>query len=140
MVSLPGTAVSVSTTPSNPQANQAVTYTATVTRPTGGTSAPTGTVNFYDGQTYLGQGSVTLVNGWDWLIIAFYPLLPIGAALLAAGLWRSRRLRKTTVVLLAGPLFVLIAPPLCPPSALLGVALAAGFVLFLRDTSSPPAT
>ena len=70
-----------------------------------------------------------LTNGWDWAIIAFYPLMPIGAALLGIGLWRARTLTRTTTLLITVPLVVLIAPPLSPPVAILGVALEAGFLL-----------
>jgi hypothetical protein len=30
-----------------------------------------------------------LENGWDWAILAFCPLISIGAVLLAVGLWRA---------------------------------------------------
>ena len=36
--------------------------------------------------TYVGD---LLLSGWDWVMLAFDPLLPLGALLLAKGLWRS---------------------------------------------------
>jgi hypothetical protein len=72
-----------------------------------------------------------LTNGWDWAILAFYPLMTIGAALLGVGLWRSHGVGRATTLLIAVPLFVLIVPPLSPPAVILGIALEAGVVLAL---------
>lgn len=74
-----------------------------------------------------------LVNGWDWAIIAFYPLVPVGAVLLGVGLWRSAAVMRATALLVAVPLVVLVAPPLSPPTVAIGAALEVGFVLVLRD-------
>jgi hypothetical protein len=76
-----------------------------------------------------------LVNGWSWMIIAFYPLLPVGAALVAVGLWRSGQVTVVATLLLTVPLFALVVPPLCPPTAVLGVALGAGFLAFARGAN-----
>lgn len=81
-----------------------------------------------------------LVNGWDWAIIAFYPLLPVGAVLLGVGLWRGQALSHVATLLVVAPLVVLVAPPLSPPFAVLGLALGTGFVLVLRDARLPAAT
>jgi hypothetical protein len=74
-----------------------------------------------------------LLNGWDWAIIAFYPLMTVGALVLGFGLWRGRVLSRVVTVLVAVPLFILIAPPLSPPAAVIGIALEIGFVLTLRN-------
>jgi hypothetical protein len=73
-----------------------------------------------------------LLNGWDWTIIAVYPLMTIGALVLGIGLWRGRTLGRVTVLVLTVPLFVLIAPPLAPTALPLGVVLEVGFLLVLR--------
>lgn len=78
--------------------------------------------------TYVGDH---LLSGWDWVIIAFYPLLPLGALLLAVGLWRSRALDRLTIVLVTLPLIVLIAPPLELPTIVLGIVLEIGFIRVL---------
>ena len=78
--------------------------------------------------TYVGDH---LLSGWDWVILAFYPLLPLGALLLAIGLWRSAALDRLTIVLVTLPLLVLIAPPLEPPTIVLGIVLEAGFIRVL---------
>jgi hypothetical protein len=77
-----------------------------------------------------------LVNGWDWAIIAFYPLMTVGALLLFIGWWRSKAVSRPTLFLVTVPLFVLIGPPLSPPTVVLGLALEAGFVLVLRQRAS----
>jgi hypothetical protein len=46
--------------------------------------------------TYVGDH---LFSGWDWVILAFYPLLPLGALLLAIGLWRGAALDRLTIIL-----------------------------------------
>lgn len=74
-----------------------------------------------------------LLNGWDWAILAFYPLLPIGAVLLGIGLWRSHVVSRTATLLIAVPLFVLIALPLSFLTLPIGLALETGFVLVLRQ-------
>lgn len=74
-----------------------------------------------------------LLNGWDWAIIAFYPLLPLGALLLGLGLWRGRTVGRATAVLIAVPLFALIFLPLSLITLPLGIALEAGVVLLLRQ-------
>lgn len=74
-----------------------------------------------------------LLNGWDWAIIAFYPLLPIGAVLLGSGLWRSRVVSRAAALLIAVPLLALIALPLSLPTLPLGLALEAGFILVVRQ-------
>jgi hypothetical protein len=74
-----------------------------------------------------------LLNGWDWAILAFYPLLPIGAALLGIGLWRSQMVSRAATLLIAVPLFALIALPLSLPTLPLGLALEVGFVMVLRQ-------
>jgi hypothetical protein len=78
--------------------------------------------------TYVGDH---LFSGWDWVILAFYPLLPLGALLLAIGLWRSGVLDRLTIILVTLPLLVLIAPPLEPPTIVLGILLEAGFIRVL---------
>ncbi|MFN8539504.1 MAG: hypothetical protein U0232_18750 [Thermomicrobiales bacterium] len=74
-----------------------------------------------------------LLNGWAWAIIAFYPLLPLGAILLGIGLWRSRVLGRVATLLIAVPLAALIALPLSLPTLPLGLALELGLVLALRQ-------
>jgi hypothetical protein len=74
-----------------------------------------------------------LLNGWDWAIIAFYPLMTIGALLLGIGLWRGHVLSRVTTLLVAVSLFVLIAPPLSAPAVPIGVALELGFLLVVRS-------
>jgi hypothetical protein len=74
-----------------------------------------------------------LLNGWDWAILACYPLLPIGALLLGIGLWRSRVVDRATTLLIALPLVALIALPLSLPTLPLGLALEAGLLLALRQ-------
>ena len=74
-----------------------------------------------------------LLNGWDIAIIAFYPLLPLGALLLGIGLWRGRVVSRTATLLIAVPLVALIALPLSLPTLPLGLALELGFILVLRQ-------
>jgi trimeric autotransporter adhesin len=60
-VSAASTSVGLTASPVSPLVGQSVTFTATVTVTSPGTGSPTGTVNFMDGQTLLGPG--TLANG-----------------------------------------------------------------------------
>jgi hypothetical protein len=78
-----------------------------------------------------------LVNGWDWAILVFYPLVTIGGVLLGIGLWRSRSVSRAAALLIAIPLVLLLGPPLSPPTVVLPIALEAGFVLVVR--AAPPA-
>lgn len=55
------TSLSSSANPS--PSGQAVTFTATVATVEPSAGTPTGTVDFYDGTTFLGTGTLTLVNG-----------------------------------------------------------------------------
>lgn len=55
---------SVVTSSANPSAfGQSVTFTATVTGEAGANGTPGGTVNFFDGATQIGSGTLTTVNG-----------------------------------------------------------------------------
>ena len=61
-----GTVASTTTvTSSSPIAavGQSVTFTATVTVPTGAVAPTGGIVEFWDGATYLGKGTLAVVNG-----------------------------------------------------------------------------
>jgi hypothetical protein len=84
--------------------------------------------------TYVGDH---LLNSWDWVIIAFYPLLPLGALLLAAGLWRNGALDRLTIVLVTLPLLALIAAPLELPTIVLGIMLEIGFIRILIARNAP---
>jgi hypothetical protein len=79
-----------------------------------------------------------LLNGWDWTIIAFYPLMAVGAVVLGVGLWRGRVVSRTVVLLLAVPLFILVVPPLSPPAAVIGITLEVAFLLILRASRGAP--
>jgi hypothetical protein len=88
--------------------------------------------------TYVGDH---VLNGWDWVILAFYPLLPLGALLLAVGLWRGGQ-DRLTIILITVPLLALIAAPLELPTIVLGILLEIGFIRILiarhRPTGWPP--
>ncbi|HEY7315175.1 MAG TPA: Ig-like domain-containing protein [Gemmataceae bacterium] len=58
-----GTSTSLTSSANPSPAGQNVTFTATVLAMGMGVPAPTGTVSFYDGTTFLGTGELTLVNG-----------------------------------------------------------------------------
>ena len=58
--SLIATSTALSLSPLAPVAGQRVVFTATVTPASTGASAPSGTVNFYNGTTLLGSGAVAL--------------------------------------------------------------------------------
>ena len=56
---------SVSADVSSPVYGQTVTLTATVAAGVGFSGTPTGTVDFYDGATWIGSGTLSVVGGYD---------------------------------------------------------------------------
>ena len=68
VVGMANTATSVATSGTPSVSGQSVTFTATVTVASPGSTAvayPTGTVTFYDGGTQIGTGTLAVVNGLD---------------------------------------------------------------------------
>jgi hypothetical protein len=73
-----GTSTSLTSSVNPSVYGQSVTFTATVSANSPGSGTPTGTVNFYDGNTQIGSGTLTVVNGKDQ---ATYSTSTLGAGL-----------------------------------------------------------